>query len=288
MIIHVIKLILCVQLLSRNSVFVVESCLQCRRAVFSLRCCFASKVAERSRLLLQSAPAVVCFERAPQWWKIALLFCPVFLIVDHCSEIGMILMVFMWFSFMLPSCKTYWQINSISCFQSTISSFLYGCEFAFWLHSACFLILCLLSSPSFHLPLSLLLNRVAQGKFFLVWNGKIVRWESRGRNYFSHNIEFPIIDTTSSQSSAVFYGLMGAASGLILSSIGAAYASSKPNIFHSQSSSSTNKQLPEWENANSSSSFIYQNKCKLSGIIPFNSNHDCWCFGHLWVCTLFY
>src|SRR3990167_7475849 len=47
-----------------------------------------------------------------------------------------------------------------------------------------------------------------------------------------------IIDTTtSSQSSAVFYSLMGAASGLILSSIGAAYASSKPNIFHSQCSS---------------------------------------------------
>src|SRR3990167_857259 len=54
-----------------------------------------------------------------------------------------------------------------------------------------------------------------------------------------------IIDTTtSSQSSAVFYGLMGAASGLILSTIGAAYGSSKPNIFHSQSSSSTDKQLP--------------------------------------------
>ena len=50
-----------------------------------------------------------------------------------------------------------------------------------------------------------------------------------------------IIDTTtSSQSSAVFYGLMGAASGLILSSIGAAYGSSKPNIFHSQSSSLKN------------------------------------------------
>ena len=63
---------------------------------------------------------------------------------------------------------------------------------------------------------------------------------------------------------------MGAASGLILSSIGAAYGSSKPNIFHSQCSSSTNKQLPEWENADSSSSsFNYQNKCKLSGIIPF-------------------
>src|SRR3990167_3860211 len=55
-----------------------------------------------------------------------------------------------------------------------------------------------------------------------------------------------IIDTTtSSQSSAVFYGLMGAASGLILSTIGAACASFKPNIFHSQCSSSTNKQLPE-------------------------------------------
>ena|SRR3990167_10181005 len=80
-----------------------------------------------------------------------------------------------------------------------------------------------------------------------------------------------IIDTTtSSQSSAVFYGLIGAASGLILSSISAAYGSSKPNIFHSQSSSSTNKQLPEWENADSStSSFKNQNKCKLSGIIPF-------------------
>lgn len=79
-----------------------------------------------------------------------------------------------------------------------------------------------------------------------------------------------IIDTTtSSQSSAVFYGLMGAASGLILSTIGAAYASSKPNIFHSQSSSSTNKQLPEWENADSSSTFNNQNKSKLSGIIPF-------------------
>src|SRR3990167_2965358 len=80
-----------------------------------------------------------------------------------------------------------------------------------------------------------------------------------------------IIDTTtSSQSSAVFYGLMGAASGLILSTIGAAYGSSKPNIFHSQSSSSTNKQLPEWENADSSSStFNNQNKSKLSGIIPF-------------------
>src|SRR3990167_842640 len=78
-----------------------------------------------------------------------------------------------------------------------------------------------------------------------------------------------IIDTTtSSQSSAVFYGLMGAASGLILSTIGAAYGSSKPNIFPSQSSSSTNKQLPEWENADSST-FNNQNKCKLSGIIPF-------------------
>src|SRR3990167_1328780 len=70
-----------------------------------------------------------------------------------------------------------------------------------------------------------------------------------------------IIDTTtSSQSSAVFYGLMGAASGLILSTIGAAYGSSKPNIFHSQSSSSTNKQLPEWENADSSSTFNNENK----------------------------
>src|SRR3990167_80966 len=79
-----------------------------------------------------------------------------------------------------------------------------------------------------------------------------------------------IIDTTtSSQSSAVFYGLMGAASGLILSTIGAAYGSSKPNIFHSQSSSPTNKQLPEWENADSSSTFNNQNKSKLSGIIPF-------------------
>src|SRR3990167_6588061 len=79
-----------------------------------------------------------------------------------------------------------------------------------------------------------------------------------------------IIDTTtSSQSSAVFYGLMGAASGLILSSIGAAYGSSKPNIFHSQSSSSTNKQLTEWENADSSSTFNNQNKSILSGIIPF-------------------
>lgn len=78
-----------------------------------------------------------------------------------------------------------------------------------------------------------------------------------------------IIDTTTtSQSSAVFYGLMGAASGLILSTVGAAYASSKPNIFHYHPSS-TNKQLPEWENADSSNSFNSQNKSKLSGIIPF-------------------
>jgi V-type H+-transporting ATPase 16kDa proteolipid subunit len=87
-----------------------------------------------------------------------------------------------------------------------------------------------------------------------------------------------IIDTTTttaSQCSAIFYGLTGAASALILSSIGAAYGSSKPNIFHSQSSSSSsssiNKQLPEWENAPQydSSSFNIQNKSKLSAIIPF-------------------
>ena len=40
-----------------------------------------------------------------------------------------------------------------------------------------------------------------------------------------------IIDTTtSSQSSAVFYGLMGAASGLILSTIGAAYGRVVENL----------------------------------------------------------
>ncbi|MFN9109097.1 MAG: V-type ATPase subunit C [Bacteroidota bacterium] len=64
-----------------------------------------------------------------------------------------------------------------------------------------------------------------------------------------------IYTTTSSQSSAVLFGLMGAGSALILSSIGAAFGSSKPNIFHSQQ--------------NDSSSFNTQNKSKLSGIIPF-------------------
>lgn len=81
-----------------------------------------------------------------------------------------------------------------------------------------------------------------------------------------------IIDTTS-QSSAVLFGLMGAASGLILSTIGAAFGSYKPNIFHS-SSSSSNKQLPEWENGlqqQESTAFIgnTQNKSKLTGIVPF-------------------
>lgn len=83
-----------------------------------------------------------------------------------------------------------------------------------------------------------------------------------------------IIDTaTSSQSSAIFYGLMGAASGMILSSIGAAFGSAKANIFHSNAQSSINKQLPEWEyiqqQHDSSISFNSQNQSKLSGIIPF-------------------
>lgn len=89
-------------------------------------------------------------------------------------------------------------------------------------------------------------------------------------------MEYTTIIDTSSQSSAVLFGLMGAASALILSTVGAAYGSSKPNIFHSSSSSSsTSKQLPEWENGllqqeSSSGTFNHiQNKSKLSGIIPF-------------------
>ena len=80
-----------------------------------------------------------------------------------------------------------------------------------------------------------------------------------------------IIDSTS-QSSAVVYGLAGAASALIFSTIGAAFGSAKPNIFYSQSSSASYKQLPEWENAplnNDSSSFNTQNKSKLLGMIPY-------------------
>lgn len=69
------------------------------------------------------------------------------------------------------------------------------------------------------------------------------------------------MDSTS-QSSAVFYGLLGAASAMIFSSIGAAYGSYKPNIFHS--SSSVSKQSSEWQN-------IQQEgiKSKLTGIVPF-------------------
>ncbi|MBL0342961.1 MAG: hypothetical protein IPP71_20080 [Bacteroidetes bacterium] len=85
-------------------------------------------------------------------------------------------------------------------------------------------------------------------------------------------MEYTTIIDTSSQSSAVLFGLMGAASALILSTVGAAYGSSKPNIFHHLSLSSANKQLPEWENGLQQQESTFsniQNKSKLSGIVPF-------------------
>ena len=79
-----------------------------------------------------------------------------------------------------------------------------------------------------------------------------------------------LIESTS-DSSAIFFGLMGAASAMILSSIGAAYGSYKPNIFHYQSSSSSSddKQLPQWENGIQSDSFNSQSKFKLSTFTLF-------------------
>ena len=84
-------------------------------------------------------------------------------------------------------------------------------------------------------------------------------------------MEYTTVIDTSSQSSAVLFGLMGAASALILSTVGAAYGSSKPNIFH-HPKSSTNKQLPQWENGLQQQESTFsniQNKSKLSGIVPF-------------------
>ena len=81
-------------------------------------------------------------------------------------------------------------------------------------------------------------------------------------------MDYTTVIDTSTESSAVFYGLMGAASALILSNIGAAYGSAKANIFHSPSSP-VDKQAGSWENIQENAFNLTQNKSKLSGIIPF-------------------
>ena len=75
-------------------------------------------------------------------------------------------------------------------------------------------------------------------------------------------MDYTTVIDTSTESSAVFYGLMGAASALILSNIGAAYGSAKANIFHSPSSP-VDKQAGSWENIQENAFNLTQNSQEL-------------------------
>ena len=84
-------------------------------------------------------------------------------------------------------------------------------------------------------------------------------------------MDYSTITDTASQSSAVFYGLLGAASAMILSSIGAAYGSAKPNIFRHPSACTKKQGQDECELnlVGEESNFKYQSKSKLALAIPF-------------------